>query len=86
LNIYAHIDYLRPYFDVEPKDVLNRLLNSFLPTKSNLDSLSNELYGPLMLIFTLSAILIYEMKLANHSVVLFLLIIKFWGFFLNFIY
>jgi protein YIPF3 len=81
LNIYAHIDYLRPYFDVEPKDVLNRLLNSFLPTKSNLDSLSNELYGPLMLIFTLSAILIYEMKLANHSVVLFLLIIKFLGFF-----
>lgn len=24
LNIYSHIDYLRPYFDVEPKDVLNR--------------------------------------------------------------
>lgn len=23
-NIYSHIDYLRPYFDVEPKDVLNR--------------------------------------------------------------
>lgn len=28
LNIYSHIDYLRPYFDVEPKDVLNRSLNS----------------------------------------------------------
>lgn len=34
-----------------------------------LQSLQNELYGPLMLIFTLSAILNYQMKLANHSVV-----------------
>ena len=31
LNIYSHIDYLRPYFDVEPKDVLNRLIYSLVP-------------------------------------------------------
>lgn len=66
LNIYSHIDYLRPYFDVEPKDVLNRLIYSFVPTKNN--SLTTELYGPLMIIFTMSAILIYQMKIANHSI------------------
>ncbi len=24
INMYAHIDFLRPYFDVEPKEVRNR--------------------------------------------------------------
>jgi len=33
LNIYSHIDYLRPYFDVEPKEVLNRLIDSIMPHK-----------------------------------------------------
>jgi len=68
LNIYSHIDYLRPYFDVEPKDVLNRLLNTFIPSLQNVQNLLTELYGPIMIIFTLSAILIYQMKVANHSV------------------
>ena len=31
LNIYSHIDYLRPYFEVEPKEVLNRLFYSVIP-------------------------------------------------------
>ncbi|CAF1050708.1 unnamed protein product [Brachionus calyciflorus] len=66
LNIYSHIDYLRPYFDVEPKDVLNRLLYSVIPIKNN--NLTTELYGPLMILFTLCAILIYQMKTANHSI------------------
>lgn len=66
LNIYSHIDYLRPYFDVEPKDVLNRLVYSLVPFKNN--SLTTELYGPLMILFTLCAILIYQMKVANHSI------------------
>lgn len=66
LNIYSHIDYLRPYFDVEPKDVLNRLKYSLVPTHFN--TLKTELYGPLMIIFTLCAILIYQMKMANHSI------------------
>jgi hypothetical protein len=30
-NTYARIDYLRPYFDVEPKTVRNRLLQSLVP-------------------------------------------------------
>lgn len=65
-NIYSHIDYLRPYFDVEPKDVLHRLFYSLIPFKN--DSLTTELYGPLMILFTLGAILIYQMKVANHSI------------------
>lgn len=35
LNIYSHIDFLRPFFDVEPKDVLNRLMYSLVPIKNN---------------------------------------------------
>jgi len=66
LNIYSHIDYLRPYFDVEPKDVLNRLIYSLVPIKHN--TLKTELYGPLMIIFTLCAILIYQMKIASHKI------------------
>lgn len=66
LNIYSHIDYLRPYFDVEPKDVMNRLGYSLVPIHNN--TLKTELYGPLMIIFTLCAILIYQMKMANHSI------------------
>lgn len=66
LNIYSHVDYLRPYFDVEPKDVLNRLLYSVVPIKNN--DLTTELYGPLMILFTLCAIIIYQMKTANHTI------------------
>jgi hypothetical protein len=67
LNIYSHIDYLRPYFDVEPKDVLNRLINSLKPIEKD-SNLITELYGPLMILFTLCAIIIYQMKMASHSI------------------
>lgn len=40
LNIYSHIDYLRPYFDVEPKDVLNRLIYSLVPVHPSSVNLS----------------------------------------------
>lgn len=68
LNIYSHIDYLRPYFDVEPKDVLNRLMYSLVPIERSNTGLVTELYGPLMILFTLCAILIYQMKLASHAI------------------
>ncbi|KAM3855428.1 protein YIPF3 isoform 3-T3 [Vipera latastei] len=32
-NLYANIDILRPYFDVEPNQVRNRLLESMIPVK-----------------------------------------------------
>lgn len=43
LNIYSHIDFLRPFFDVEPKDVLNRLIHSLVPTKNNVSYEFNHL-------------------------------------------
>lgn len=35
----------------------------------HLKNVKSELYGPSMIVFTLAAILIYQMKLASHSVV-----------------
>lgn len=63
-NLYANIDILRPYFDVEPIQVRNRLLESLIPirTFSIPQKIAGELYGPLMLVFTLVAILLHGMK------------------------
>ena len=64
-NMYAKIDILRPYFDVEPMQVRNRLLASFvpvLPTAKKQPSIPGDLYGPCMVIFTLIAILLFQMK------------------------
>ncbi|CAF2848723.1 unnamed protein product [Rotaria sp. Silwood2] len=69
INLYANIDYLRPYFDVEPKEILHRLLHVLIPRWPSPDeNIKPELYGPTMIVFTLAAILIYQMKLASHSV------------------
>lgn len=70
INTYAHIDYLRPYFDVEPQEFMNRLLKSFIPdTKVGApQQAASELYGPTMLVFTLVAILLYGMKTSGHTV------------------
>ncbi|XP_064634788.1 protein YIPF3-like isoform X2 [Lineus longissimus] len=67
---YAKIDILRPYFDVEPNEVLKRLMVSFLPSKpsGNPQKIPSELYGPTMLIFTLVALLLFQMKVSNHQV------------------
>jgi len=70
-NMYAKIDILRPYFDVEPVQVRNRLLASFvpvLPTAKKQPSIPGDLYGPCMLIFTLIAILLFQMKVSSHRV------------------
>ncbi len=37
LNIYSNIDYLRPYFDVEPNEILDRLQFSIVPTRKNVN-------------------------------------------------
>ncbi|XP_057704284.1 protein YIPF3 [Corythoichthys intestinalis] len=63
-NLYANIDILRPYFDVEPVQVRSRLLESLVPVRM-IDfpqKIAGELYGPLMLVFTLVAILLHGMK------------------------
>ncbi|KAL4641142.1 protein YIPF3 [Arapaima gigas] len=63
-NLYANIDILRPYFDVEPIQVRNRLIESLIPVRmiNFPQKIAGELYGPLMLVFTLVAILLHGMK------------------------
>ncbi|XP_072246576.1 protein YIPF3 isoform X1 [Leuresthes tenuis] len=62
-NLYANIDILRPYFDVEPVQVRSRLMESLIPVRMiNFPQIAGELYGPLMLVFTLVAILLHGMK------------------------
>ncbi|KAI4879902.1 hypothetical protein NFI96_016062 [Prochilodus magdalenae] len=80
-NLYANIDILRPYFDVEPIQVRNRLIESMIPLRmiafpqlmnhvmvfleANLKKVAGELYGPMMLVFTLVAILLHGMKTSD---------------------
>ncbi|XP_028324693.1 protein YIPF3 [Gouania willdenowi] len=63
-NLYANIDILRPYFDVEPIQVRSRLIESLIPVRmvNFPQKVAGELYGPLMLVFTLVAILLHGMK------------------------
>ncbi|XP_019630846.1 PREDICTED: protein YIPF3-like isoform X2 [Branchiostoma belcheri] len=69
-NLYANIDILRPYFDVEPRKVMKRLLHTFIPSRviSVPQKVASELYGPLMIVFTLIAVLLYNMKSSGHTV------------------
>lgn len=70
-DLYANIDILRPYFDVEPIEVRNRLLHSLIPkvpTTASPQTVVGELYGPMMLVFTLIAILLFSMKTSGHTV------------------
>ncbi|CAB3411394.1 unnamed protein product [Caenorhabditis bovis] len=61
-NSYGRIDLFRPYFDVEPAEVRNRLIRSFIPRKPSQISVSPDLYGPTMIILTMVALLLYNMK------------------------
>lgn len=70
-SLYGNIDILRPYFHVEPQEVRDRIFESFLPRwPSNYKALviPGELYGPLMLVFTLITLLLYGMKSSGHTV------------------
>ncbi|XP_071839708.1 protein YIPF3-like isoform X2 [Apostichopus japonicus] len=69
-DLYANIDILRPYFDVEPKTVVSRLLFSFIPRRPSgtPQKVPAELYGPVMIVFTLVAILLMGMKDGGHTV------------------
>ncbi|XP_062319804.1 protein YIPF3 [Osmerus eperlanus] len=63
-NLYANIDILRPYFDVEPMQVRSRLIESMIPIRmiNFPQKIAGELYGPMMLVFTMVAILLHGMK------------------------
>ncbi|VDN82539.1 unnamed protein product [Brugia pahangi] len=68
LNSYGRIDLFRPYFDVEPRQVRNRLIQSFIPRKPSQMHVSNDMYGPTMIILTLVALLLYSMKSSGYTV------------------
>ncbi|XP_075719659.1 protein YIPF3 [Rhinoderma darwinii] len=70
-NLYANIDILRPFFDVEPVQVRNRLLESMIPVRmiNFPQKIAGELYGPLMLVFTMVAILLHGMKSSGTVIV-----------------
>lgn len=84
LDMYGNIDVIRPYFDVEPQHVLQRLVGSLLPRRSSplvAEALIGEdgaqprgrasaahlpdLYGPLMLAFTLASVLLMALQLTG---------------------
>jgi len=82
-NIYAHLDLIKPYFDVELSTVVRRLRASFVPrgffggSSGSLPSTAADvagegsqvdLYGPTMLVFTLVAVLLLGMKLSHTTV------------------
>eukprot|EP00112_Aurelia_sp_Birch-Aquarium-sp1_P023481 Seg701.3 transcript_id=Seg701.3/GoldUCD/mRNA.D3Y31 product="Protein YIPF3" protein_id=Seg701.3/GoldUCD/D3Y31 len=68
-DLYANIDFLRPYFDVEPRDVVKRLAQSLIPRKPGKpQTVPGELYGPVMILFTLVALLLFSMKVSQHTV------------------
>ncbi|XP_008319887.1 protein YIPF3 [Cynoglossus semilaevis] len=69
-NLYANIDILRPYFDVEPIQVRSRLIESMIPVRmiNFPQKIAGELYGPLMLVFTLVAILLQGMQTSGTTI------------------
>ncbi|XP_062505383.1 protein YIPF3-like [Corticium candelabrum] len=68
-DLYANVDLLRPYFDVEPRQVAKRLLQSLIPRLPSKEiRIEGDLYGPTVLTFTLVAILLLTMKASGHTV------------------
>eukprot|EP01103_Thecamoeba_quadrilineata_P000875 TRINITY_DN10769_c0_g1_i1.p1 TRINITY_DN10769_c0_g1~~TRINITY_DN10769_c0_g1_i1.p1 ORF type:complete len:259 (-),score=17.27 TRINITY_DN10769_c0_g1_i1:30-806(-) len=68
LDIYANIDLIRPYFDVEQKEILWRLGSSLIP-RTNTDLLAkSDLYGPVIIIFTLISVMLLGMKLSHTTI------------------
>ena len=62
INVYASLDVIRPYFDVELPTVLSRLKDSLIPFLLKNEEQPMDLYGPVMLVFTLIAVLLFAMK------------------------
>ena len=63
-----NIDSLRAFFNVETRDVLKRLAHSMVPRRISPLSTAPDLYGPLMLTFTLASILTMSLKITHHAV------------------
>ncbi|VDP10813.1 unnamed protein product [Soboliphyme baturini] len=69
---WTSIDLFRPYFDTDVVQVSRRFLFSFIPQKPEYFKKvipGNELYGPLMLVFTLVILLHFSMKTSGYQLV-----------------
>jgi len=69
-KLYGDIDTLRPFFDVEPRTIANRVFQSFIPITdlATPEKVPSELYGPLMTTLTLVAVLQMNMKTSKTSI------------------
>eukprot|EP00966_Prymnesium_polylepis_P052026 1204885-Prymnesium_polylepis.1 len=66
-DMYGQIDALRPYFDVETEEVRQRLFWSFHPKKGAMLLKQYDLYSPVMLVFTLAALVVMGQKGAHRG-------------------
>eukprot|EP01100_Stratorugosa_tubuloviscum_P004798 TRINITY_DN220_c0_g2_i1.p2 TRINITY_DN220_c0_g2~~TRINITY_DN220_c0_g2_i1.p2 ORF type:complete len:267 (+),score=96.72 TRINITY_DN220_c0_g2_i1:4144-4944(+) len=66
-NLYANVDLIRPYYNIEPFEVGKRLCFSLVPQREVFHK-PLDLYGPTVLVFTLIAILVLGMKLTSKTV------------------
>lgn len=68
--LYGRIDILRPYFDTEPADVQKRLISALIPEKitGTKPIVVSELYGPLMVVLTLIAVMLAGLKAHGQTV------------------
>eukprot|EP00824_Muranothrix_gubernata_P019148 TRINITY_DN38712_c0_g1_i1.p1 TRINITY_DN38712_c0_g1~~TRINITY_DN38712_c0_g1_i1.p1 ORF type:complete len:272 (+),score=37.39 TRINITY_DN38712_c0_g1_i1:23-817(+) len=63
LGEYTNVSIIQPLFDVEQRDVGRRLVRSLLPRPATLEILERpDMYGPIVLAFTLAAILVMGMQ------------------------
>ncbi|KAJ5070141.1 protein yipf3 [Anaeramoeba ignava] len=72
LNEYRDINKVKPLFDINnPKEVLERLVESINPFRfinnKNIKIESFDLYGPVMIVFTLAMLLLFAMKLTFNK-------------------
>uniref|UniRef100_F1L732 Protein YIPF3 n=1 Tax=Ascaris suum TaxID=6253 RepID=F1L732_ASCSU len=65
---YGRIDIFRPYFDVDPRQVRNRLIRSLIPRQPSQMSVSADMYGPSMIVLTMVALLLFSMKSSGYVV------------------
>eukprot|EP00276_Gloeochaete_wittrockiana_P006173 CAMPEP_0184656108 /NCGR_PEP_ID=MMETSP0308-20130426/15598_1 /TAXON_ID=38269 /ORGANISM="Gloeochaete witrockiana, Strain SAG 46.84" /LENGTH=273 /DNA_ID=CAMNT_0027093041 /DNA_START=54 /DNA_END=875 /DNA_ORIENTATION=+ len=68
---FLNIQFLKPYFDIETREVLQRLMYSLLPKPALLSDTMvalPDLYGPLMLVFTWAALIQFGMRLGQTEV------------------
>ncbi|KJH50908.1 Yip1 domain protein [Dictyocaulus viviparus] len=65
---YGRIDLFRPYFDVEPSQIRIRIFRSFIPHRHSQLLPSPDLYGPSMVVLTMVALLLFNMKSSGYVV------------------